>query len=98
MARVLSAARARVALARQPEYRRMAAQLAARLKPRGQHLWLFRSVSDPELLLEFREGRDAGALEPADSEEAALSTRLAQVAQYAPAEALWEEIPLDNEG
>lgn len=97
MVRVLSAARARVALARQPDYRRAAAQLAARLETRGQHLWVFRSVSDPEMLLEFREGRDARALEPADAEEAALSARLAQVAQYGPAEALWEELPLDEE-
>jgi hypothetical protein len=98
MVRVLSAARVRVTLARQADYRRTAAELAARLESRGQHLWVFRSVSDPEMLLEFREGRDARALEPEGPEEAALSAHLAQVAQYAPAEALWEEMPLDKEG
>ena len=98
MVRVLSATRARVTLTRQPDYRRTAAELAARLETRGQHLWVFRSLSDPELLLEFREGPDARALQPADTVEAALSARLAQVAEYAPAEALWEEMPLVKEG
>ena len=55
---------------------------------------MFRSTADPELLLEFREGRDAGALLPATAEEASLSQELSALATYAPAEPLWEELAL----
>jgi hypothetical protein len=67
------------------------------MERRGQHLWVFRSVSDPEMLLEFREGRDARALEPADSDEVALSAELSRLARYDSVEPLWEEMPLGKE-
>jgi hypothetical protein len=64
---------------------------------RGQHLWVFRSSVDPELLLEFREAKSPEALEPADPEEAGLFRRLHEFATYAPAEPVWEELALANE-
>lgn len=97
MPRMLAATRARVSAEHQPEYRRVAAMLAARLQERGQHLWIFRSMADSELLLEFREGGDPAALEPA-GEEAALQAQLQKLARYDRAEPLWEEFPLHQKG
>ncbi|HEX9894512.1 MAG TPA: hypothetical protein VGA78_11345 [Gemmatimonadales bacterium] len=98
MPRVLLARRTRVTLAAQPIYRRAAAELAARFAGRGQHVWVFRSTADPELLLEFREAKDPAGLEPAAREEAALDARLHAVAEYDTGEPLWEEFPLSEEG
>lgn len=97
MPRVLAATRARVSAEHQPEFRRVAAALAARFEERGQHLWIFRSMADPELLLEFREGRDPVSLAPA-GDEAALQAQLQKLARYDGAEPLWEEFPLQQKG
>ena len=97
MPRVLAATRVRVSAEHQPEFRRVAATLAARFGERGQHLWMFRSMADPELLLEFREGADPDSV-VATGEEAALHSQLQTLARYDRAEPLWEEFPLHQKG
>jgi hypothetical protein len=94
---VLLARRTRVPLASQPAYRRTAAALAARFASRGQHVWVFRSLADPELLLEFREASEPGGLEPIDGEESELEKQLGELAPSGGDEPLWEEFPLGKE-
>lgn len=98
MGRVLTAARARVSAEHEAEYLGLLEVLAQRLAARGQHLWVFRARDEQGVFLEFTEGRDDATHRvrgPADSEEAALEARLAQVAAYNETrDAQWDEVPL----
>ena len=61
-----------------PAYLRAAAGLAAALRRRGQHFWLFRHPTEPGRFLEFRESADGAAhtaIAPTP-EEARLTTAL----------------------
>ena len=58
MPRSLSVARVRVPADHEAEWLDVAAQLAALLKQRGQHVWVFRSEADPERWIEFSESGD----------------------------------------
>jgi hypothetical protein len=96
--RALTVARLRVAPARQAEYLAVLAELEAIGRPRGRHLWLFRSSNDPDLFLEFSE---SGAVEHhravtlAAGREAALESRLRELAEReSTPEELWHELPL----
>lgn len=93
MARVLVAARKRVAEPDRAAYRRVVAELAARFEARGQHLWVFRSPDDPGLVLEFREASSPEALAPADDLEAALDRRVESLAAASQPPGVWEEWP-----
>lgn len=98
MARTLTAARVRVPAQHEAEWLSVAARLAAHLGQRGQHLWVFRAESDPELWLEFSESGDRPehrSVAAATPEIAALERRLREIAIYdADASALWTEVPL----
>lgn len=98
MGRALTVARLRVAPARQAEYLAVLAELELLGRPRGRHLWVFRSDTDPDLFLEFSE---SGAVEqhravmPAAGRELALESRLRELAsREADSTALWHEQPL----
>jgi hypothetical protein len=99
VARVLTAVRVTVRPANEAEWLATIRALATRLGFRGQHLWVFRSRTDPTHFLEFTEGKDETAHRrhgPIDDEERALETRLRQLAEYPAAgvhEDVWEEIP-----
>jgi hypothetical protein len=101
MPRSLTAARVRVPAEHESEWRSVAAQLAAVLKARGQHLWVFRSESDPELWLEFSESGDRASHRSVIErtvEELTLEARLRELATYErDASALWAEVPLPKE-
>jgi hypothetical protein len=92
MPRALTAARASVAAGQVELYLAAAAELAAALKARGLHFWLFRRSGDPDTFREFCEGADAAAL-AADAGERVLRERLRALATYAgDADALWDEV------
>ena len=101
MARALAAARVRVPTAREGEYLALAGRLAALLKARGQHLWVFRHPDRPGAFLEFRESADGAAhsaLTPTP-DEAALLDALRGVGSYDPgADELWLEVSLPDRG
>lgn len=61
MPRALAVATVTVAPADEAAYLEGAAELAAELGRRGQHLWVFRHPSEPSRFLEFRESGDASA-------------------------------------
>jgi hypothetical protein len=101
MARTLSVARLSVHPARQGEYLAAIRDLASLAARRGQHIWVFRSQSDPNTFLEFSESpstmshRNVASRTP---EELRLEQRLHKVAGYQrDAAELWEEVPLDIE-
>lgn len=98
MARALTVARVRVAVAQQPEYLAVLAELDALGRARGRHLWVFRSGTDPDLFLEFSESgavRHHRAVASAAGREAALEARLRELApRDLSADALWHESPL----
>ena len=98
MARVLSVSHARVTAPNQSAYLAVLRDLAARLRARGESLWLFRHPERPDAFLEFSESKTAlgrGSRAPRDGEEAALEARLRDLASYAPgADVLWEEVSL----
>ena len=98
MPRSLTAARVRVPAEHEAEWLSVAAQLAAHLKAKGQHLWVFHAESDPELWLEFSESGDRPdhrSVAVATPEVAALERRLREIAIYdADASVLWTEVPL----
>lgn len=100
MPRALTAARATVPREREADYVATLAQLAARLKARGGHLWLFRDPGTPGAFLEFNESPAAAghlARRAADAEEAALAHRLEAIADYGPEHrVLWEEVSLEE--
>lgn len=99
MPRTLSAARVRVPLNRQAEYLATIRELATLSARRNQHIWVFRSHRDPEILLEFSESPTVTSHRHMASrlpEELRLEERLRRVASYAEdAGELWEEVPLD---
>ena len=98
MPRSLTAARVRVPAEHEAEWLDVAARLAALLKAKGQHLWVFRAESDPGLWLEFSESGDRPdhrSVAAATPEFAALEQRLRELAIYdADASVLWTEVPL----
>ncbi len=100
MPRVLVAARVTVPRAREADYLATLAQLAARLKVRGEHLWLFRDPGAPGEFLEFRESSGAApgrTRRAPDTEESALGRRLETIAAYAPeSRRRWEEVSLEE--
>ena len=98
MGRALTVARLRVAPARQAEYLAALAELEALGRPRGRHLWVFRSSTDPDLFLEFSE---SGAVEHhravalAAGREAVLEARLRELGERESSpDELWHEVPL----
>jgi hypothetical protein len=101
MSRALAVARVQVAAAREAEYLAGAAELAAALKARGQHFWVFRHPTRPGAFLEFREAADERALvavAPA-SAEARLGDALRALASADPdADVVWREVPLAGAG
>ena len=98
MPRSLTAARVRVPAERRAEWLAAVEELAGILKGRGQHLWVFRAESDPELWLEFSESGDRPehrSVAVATDEVARLEQRLRELAIYdADASVLWTEVPL----
>lgn len=100
MARVLTVARVRVAVARQPEYLALLAAIEAIGRAQGRHLWVFRSGTDPDLFLEFSESGAEEvhrAVAVAAGREAALEARLRELAPREPsANALWQELSLPS--
>ena len=60
MPRALTAARATVPREREAEYLSALARLAARVRARGGHFWLFRDPAAPGAFLEFSESPSAG--------------------------------------
>lgn len=102
MPRTLSVVRVRVPAEQESEWRAVAAQLAALLGRRGQHLWVFRSEADPEQWLEFSESGDRATHRAVAAdrtvEELSLEARLRALATYdAGATALWTEVPPPKE-
>lgn len=99
MTRCLSISRARVAPAREAEYLATVRDLARELGRRGQHLWLFRSETDPRTYVEFSESGSTAAHRTRASRlprEQALESRLRTLVTYAPdAWERWDEVPLD---
>ncbi len=100
MPRALMASRVTVSRPRETEYVETLARLAARMKARGEHLWLFRDPEAAGSFLEFSESSDPGrhrAVRVMDPEESALERRLEAIASYAPeARVLWEEVLLEE--
>lgn len=100
MPRALTSSRVTVPREREVEYLATLARLAARVRLRGEHLWLFRDPAAPGAFLEFSES--AGAEQhrvrrQRDPEEAALERRLESIAAYAPgSRVLWEEVSLEE--
>jgi len=97
MPRALAVARVQVPPAGEAAYLASAAELAAALRVRGQHLWVFRHPSQPGAFLEFRESGDAEAHTvsvPTPTEER-LTRALRALASSAPgADDLWLEVSL----
>jgi hypothetical protein len=97
--RALAVARVSVPTAREGEYLALAGRLAALLKARGQHLWVFRHPDRPGHFLEFRESADARshpALAPTP-DEAGLIGALQEIASYGPgADDLWLDVSLPD--
>lgn len=96
MPRVLTAARVTVAPEHAEEYLQVVHQLAALGEDRGQHLWVFRSMGNPGMFLEFSESRTELTHRSRASRtdlEARLERRLGEIATYAAgAWDLWEEV------
>jgi hypothetical protein len=100
MPRALTASRVLVARGREADYVTTLSFLAARVKGRGEHLWLFRNPAAPGEFLEFSESASAEGhptRRAQDIEELALKRRLEAIAAYAPGNrVLWEEVTLEE--
>ena len=100
MPRTLSVSRATVSRGAEAAYLTALGELAARLRARGESLWLFRHPTRPDTFLECSEGPSADRHRSGsggDQDEAALEARLRTLAAYAPdAWTLWEEVPLER--
>lgn len=100
MGRALTAARATVAPDRVGEYLAVLRDLGARMRRRGEHLWVFRHPSAAGEFLEFSESATPGTHRvraERSPDERALEGQLRNLATYAPdAWVLWEEIPLEE--
>ena len=94
MARVLSAARVRVAAGAEPAWLGTAGMLASRLAARGQHFWVFRNRTDARVLLAFREGASPAELAPANEAERSLHGRLHSLGAYEGDDDIWEAVAL----
>lgn len=100
MPRALTAARATVPRDREADYVSALSRLAARVRARGGHFWLFRDPAAPGAFLEFSESPSAAA-HPShagqDPEESELDRTLRSIAAYAPgSRVLWEEVSLEE--
>jgi hypothetical protein len=96
--RVLTAARATVPRNRESDYLSALARLAARVRARGGHFWLFRDPAAPGAFLEFSEspgGAGHPGLPGQDPEESEIEGTLTSLAAYAPGSRVrWEEVSL----
>jgi hypothetical protein len=96
MNRVLTVSRVTVAPENELEYVRTVQALAQLGAGRGQHLWLFRSTSQPHTYLEFSESRTEMSHRSRASRtdyELKLERRLQAIARYPEgAQDLWEEV------
>lgn len=82
---------------READYLAALARLAARVRARGGHLWVFRDPAAPGAFLEFSESPSAAGHAGQDPEESELARTLAAIAAYAPgSRVLWEEISLEE--
>lgn len=103
MARVLTAARVTVAPEHTDAWLAILEVLAARLRARGQHLWVFRAEGQDNQWLEFTEGPDPAthrSAGPADHEERNLETSLRELAGYDAESGAtrWQEVSLIRPG
>ena len=98
MARVLTAARVRIAAANEAEYLATLRELCEFAEARGQRIWLFRNAKDPHLFIEFSESATEMSHRAQASrlpEEVKLEKRLQSLATYAPdAWELWTDVSL----
>ena len=98
MARVLTAARVRIAAANEAEYLATLRELCEFAEARGQRIWLFRNAKDPHLFIEFSESATEMSHRAQASrlpEETKLEKRLQSLVTYAPdAWELWTEVSL----
>jgi hypothetical protein len=96
MPRTLTVARVRVRSEAERDYLAIVGELSALAESRGRHLWVFRSVHDPELFLEFTESRSAEthpAVAGLPPDERRLDERRMALAPRQPdASDLWEEL------
>ncbi len=97
MPRALAVARVNVPPAQEAAYLAAAGELAAALKARGQHLWVFRHPEHPGAFLEFRES--AVAHEHTISAPTPVEARLARALRgfgicEPGADDLWTEVSL----
>ena len=92
MARQLTASRAQVAPAHEPEYLACLAELREAVVAAGGHFWVFHDPQRPGEFLEFAEVHG-----PLRHPGLPLEQRLRRVAQYVDdAFELWTELPLDS--
>jgi hypothetical protein len=98
--RTLSVSRASVGPEAVPTYLAALRALGARLRERGQSLWLFRHPTLPGTFLEFSESETPEqhrSRAVRDPDEAALETQLRTLAAYdSDARVLWEEVSLEK--
>ena len=98
MAKVLTAARVRVASQNETEYVNTLRELSQFAEARGQKIWLFRNAKDPRLFIEFSESQTEMSHRAQASrlpEELKLEKRLQSLGRYAPdAWELWTEVSL----
>lgn len=101
MPKVLTASRVRVPAANEVEYLATLRELTQFANARGQKIWLFRHMADPQLFLEFSESRSEMSHRAQASrlpEEIKLEKKLQSLASYAPdAWELWTEVSLGAE-
>jgi len=86
-----------VAPSQVPGYLQAAAELAAELRRRGQHFWLFRHPAEPGRFLEFRESADGAAhtaIAPTAREARLTAALRALGAPDRGDDLLWLEVPL----
>ena len=100
MPRALTVSRVTVPSQREADYVATLARLAARMRARGEQLWLFRDPEEPGAFLEFSESPSAErhrSRSARDAEESALEGRLEAIAAYAPgSRVLWAEVSLED--
>jgi len=97
VARALSVARVEVAAAQEAAYLAGAAALAAALKSRGQHFWVYRRPDRPGAFLEFREAGGAAdhvSVAPTPQEARLEAALRAVAAADQDAGVMWLEVPL----
>jgi hypothetical protein len=96
MTRVLTVAKVTVLPEFEVEYITTVHALAELGRPRGQHIWLFKSAHVPHTYLEFSESRSEMSHRSRASRtdmELRLERRLRVIAQYSPGTSeLWEEV------